>query len=103
MPSKARTDLSATLFFSDPGEYDGGELVIEDTFRHPADLLPAGHLVLYPHPACIASLSVTRGTRLGSFMWMQSMVRETERRRLLYEMDLRHHRSAPVLARRRHP
>ena len=85
---QVRTDLSATLFFSDPGEYDGGELVIEDTFGTQQIKLPAGHLVLYPSSSLHCVTPVTRGTRLGSFMWMQSMVRETERRRLLYEMDL---------------
>jgi PKHD-type hydroxylase len=85
---RIRTDLSATLFLSDPAEYDRGELVIEDTFGTHAVKLPAGHLVLYPSSSLHRVEAVTRGARLASFFWMQSMVREPERRRLLFDMDM---------------
>jgi PKHD-type hydroxylase len=85
---QVRTDLSATLFFCDPDEYDGGELVIEDTFGTQRVKLPAGHLVLYPSSSLHRVEPVTRGARLASFLWMQSLVREAERRRLLFEMDM---------------
>ncbi len=83
-----RTDLSFTLFFCDPDEYEGGELVIEDTFGSPRIKLPAGDMVLYPSSSVHRVEPVTRGARICCFSWMQSMVRETERRRLLYEMDM---------------
>lgn len=83
-----RTDLSFTLFLSDPDEYDGGELVIEDTFGAPRVKLPAGDMVLYPSSSVHRVEPVTRGARICCFSWLQSMVRETERRRLLYEMDM---------------
>ena len=82
-----RTDLSFTLFFTDPDEYDGGELVIEDTFGHQKVKLPAGDLILYPSSSVHRVEPVTRGTRICSFSWLQSLVRENERRRLLFEMD----------------
>ena len=85
---KVRTDLSATLFLSDPGDYDGGELVIEDTFGTRAIKLPAGHLVLYPASSVHRVEPVTRGARLGSFFWVESMVRDDARRRVLFEMDM---------------
>lgn len=85
---RVRTDLSATLFLSAPESYDGGELVIEDTFgTHPVKL-PAGHLVLYPASSLHRVQPVTRGARMASFFWIQSMVRESERRRLLFELDM---------------
>jgi PKHD-type hydroxylase len=83
-----RTDVSATLFLSDPDDYDGGELVIEDSFGTQRVKLPAGDLVLYPASSVHRVEPVTRGERVASFMWIESMVRETERRRLLYELDL---------------
>lgn len=82
-----RTDLSFTLFFTDPDEYDGGELVVEDTFGCQRVKLPAGDLVLYPSSSVHRVEPVTRGARICSFSWLQSLVRETERRRLLFEMD----------------
>jgi len=85
---RIRTDLSATLFLSNPEEYDGGELVIEDTYGSHAVKLPAGDLVLYPSASLHRVEPVTRGARVASFMWLESMVRETERRRLLFEMDM---------------
>lgn len=83
-----RTDLSATLFLADPDTYDGGELVIEDTFGTQRVKLPAGHLILYPASSLHRVEPVTCGTRLASFLWLQSLVREPERRRLLFEMDM---------------
>lgn len=83
-----RTDLSFTLFFTDPDEYDGGELVIEDTFGHQRIKLPAGDLVLYPSSSVHRVEPVTRGARICSFSWLESMVREDERRRLLFELDM---------------
>ena len=75
-PHRLRTDLSATLFLSGPGEYDGGELVVEDTFGVHEVKLPAGDLVLYPASSLHHVKPVTRGARLASFFWIQSMVRD---------------------------
>lgn len=86
-PVKIRTDLSATLFLSAPEEYDGGELVIEDTYGEHAVRLPAGDLVLYPGTSLHRVTPVTRGRRLASFFWVQSMVASDERRSLLFELD----------------
>lgn len=85
---RVRTDLSATLFLSDPESYDGGELVIEDTYGEHAVKLAAGDMVLYPGSSLHRVEPVTRGARLASFFWIESMIRETERRRLLFEMDM---------------
>jgi PKHD-type hydroxylase len=86
-----RTDLSATLFFTPPEEYDGGELVVEDTYGlHPVKL-PAGHLVLYPASSLHRVSPVTRGARLASFFWIQSMVREDSQRTLLFDLDVAIH------------
>lgn len=84
---RLRTDLSATLFLSPAQDYDGGELIIEDTFGSQRIRLPAGDLVLYPASSLHRVTPVTRGTRLAAFFWVQSMVREDGERRLLYEMD----------------
>jgi PKHD-type hydroxylase len=86
--SYVRTDLAATLFLSDPASYDGGELLIDDTFGRQQIKLAAGSLVLYPSSSVHQVTPVTRGERLASFMFMQSMVRDESRRRLLYEMDM---------------
>jgi PKHD-type hydroxylase len=86
-PERVRTDLSSTLFFSDPEEYDGGELVIQDTFGTQRVKLPAGDLLLYPASSLHKVEAVTRGTRLASFFWTQSLVREDSQRSLLFEMD----------------
>jgi PKHD-type hydroxylase len=83
-----RTDIAATLFLSDPASYAGGELVIEDTFGAQSAKLPAGDLIIYPASSLHRVQPVTAGVRLASFFWVESMVRETERRRLLYEMDM---------------
>lgn len=84
---RLRTDLSATLFLSAAQDYDGGELIIEDSFGSQRIRLPAGDLVLYPASSLHRVTPVTRGTRLAAFFWVQSMVREDAERRLLYEMD----------------
>ena len=84
---RVRTDLSATLFLTDPSEYDGGELVVEDTYGAHAVKLPAGHMVLYPASSLHKVNAVTRGTRTASFFWIQSMVREDAQRALLFDMD----------------
>ncbi len=83
-----RTDLSATLFLADPGDYDGGELEIEDTYGTQRIKLPPGHMVLYPGTSLHRVLPVTRGARVASFFWMQSMVRDDARRRMLFELDV---------------
>ncbi|MBX3604487.1 MAG: Fe2+-dependent dioxygenase [Piscinibacter sp.] len=85
---RLRTDISCTLFFSAPEEYDGGELVMEDAFGGRRVKLPAGHLVLYPSTTVHRVEPVTRGERLASFFWIESMVRSTEQRRLLYDLDM---------------
>ena len=86
-PHRVRTDLSATLFLSAPDEYDCGELVIEDTYGTHAVKLPAGHLVLYPASSLHLVRPVTRGARVASFFWVQSMVRDDAQRTLLYDLD----------------
>ncbi len=86
-PHRIRTDLSATLFFSEPDEYDGGELIIEDSFGSHSVRLPAGEMVLYPSSSLHRVTPVTRGARVASFFWLQSMVREDDRRRILFELD----------------
>jgi PKHD-type hydroxylase len=83
-----RTDLSATLFLSDPDDYEGGELIIEDTFGTQAIKLPAGDLILYPASSVHRVEPVTRGTRLASFFWIESMVRDDARRKLLFDLDM---------------
>ncbi|WP_305804398.1 Fe2+-dependent dioxygenase [Stenotrophomonas sp. YIM B06876] len=87
-PQPVRTDLSATLFLSDPDEYDGGELVIEDTYGNQRVKLPAGHMVLYPGTSLHQVTPVTRGARLASFFWIQSMLRDDGQRRLLWDLDV---------------
>lgn len=83
-----RTDLSATLFLSEPEEYDGGELVIEDTFGSQSVKLAAGDLILYPASSVHRVEPVTRGCRLASFFWIESMVRDDAQRRLLFDLDM---------------
>jgi PKHD-type hydroxylase len=86
-PLRIRTDLSVTLFFSEPEEYDGGELMVEDTYGSKSVKLPAGHLVLYPATSLHHVTPVSRGTRTCSFFWIQSMVRDDSQRSLLLELD----------------
>ncbi|HEY8997291.1 MAG TPA: Fe2+-dependent dioxygenase [Edaphobacter sp.] len=83
-----RTDLSVTLFLSSPEEYDGGELVVEDTYGVHAVKLPAGHLVLYPSTSLHHVRPVTRGSRVCSFFWLQSMIRSEAHRSLLLNLDV---------------
>ena len=85
---RVRTDISSTLFLSEPDEYDGGELVVEDTFGAQRIKLPAGDMVLYPGTSVHRVEPVTRGARIASFFWVESMVRSDEQRRLLYDMDM---------------
>src|SRR6478609_10895221 len=85
---RIRTDLSATLFFAEPEEYDGGELCIEDTYGVQRVKLPAGHLVLYPSTSLHHVTPVTRGARISSFFWIQSMLRDDGQRSLLFDLDL---------------
>src|SRR5687767_3733888 len=87
-PHRIRTDLSATLFFNNPDEYDGGELVVEDTYGVHSVKLPAGHLILYPASSVHHVRPVTRGVRLASFFWIQSMVRDDGERTLLFDLDV---------------
>lgn len=84
---RIRTDLSVTLFLSEPDEYDGGELVIDEYNGSQRIKLPAGHLVLYPSTSLHMVTPVTRGARVSSFFWLQSMVKETHARRLIFDMD----------------
>jgi PKHD-type hydroxylase len=84
---RLRADLSATLFLTDPKDYDGGELVIAGSFGTQSVKLPAGHLLLYPASSLHRVEPVTRGTRVASFFWVESMVRDEEARRALFEMD----------------
>jgi PKHD-type hydroxylase len=86
-PHRIRTDLSATLFFSGPDEYDGGELVVEDTYGTHQIKLPAGHMILYPSTSLHHVRPVTRGARIASFFWIQSMIRDDGERTLLFDLD----------------
>ncbi len=85
---RLRTDISATLFLADPGEYDGGELIVDDTYGPHIVKLPAGHMVLYPATSLHRVTPVTRGARLASFFWVQSLVRDDAKRSLLFDMDM---------------
>ena len=82
-----RTDLSATLFLTDPDAYDGGELVVEGHFGTVAYKLPAGHLLLYPSTSLHRVTEVTRGERISSFFWLQSLVRDAGERETLFDLD----------------
>lgn len=84
---RVRTDISCTVFFSDPDEYDGGELMVEDTYGQHGIKLPAGDMVLYPGHSVHRVMPVTRGYRLGSYFWIHSMIRGDDQRRLLFDMD----------------
>lgn len=87
-PHRVRTDLSATLFLTAPEDYDGGELVIEDTYGVHSVKLPAGHMILYPATSLHNVRPVTRGARISSFFWIQSMVRDDGERTILFDMDM---------------
>ena len=84
---RVRTDLSATLFLEDPGAYEGGELVVEDNLGVHSARLPAGHLLLYPSSSLHRVEPVTRGARIASFFWIQSMVRDDSARTILFDLD----------------
>ena len=85
---RIRTDLSATLFLTPPEDYDGGELMVEDTYGTQSVKLPAGHLVLYPSTSLHHVRPVTRGARISSFFWIQSMIRDDGQRTLLFDLDM---------------
>lgn len=82
-----RTDVSCTLFLTDPADYDGGELIVEDTFGEQAVKLDAGDLILYPATSVHRVAPITRGSRWSSFFWLQSMVKDDAQRALLYGLD----------------
>ena len=82
-----RSDVSCTLFLNEPEEYDGGELVVSDTYGEHVVKLPAGDVIVYPSSSLHKVTPVTRGARLASFFWVQSMIRDDARRRMLFEMD----------------
>ena len=85
--ARIRTDLSATLFLTDPDDYDGGELEIESSFGTLSYKLPAGHMVLYPSTSLHRVTAVTRGERVSCFFWLQSLVADHAARELLYDLD----------------
>ncbi len=85
---RIRTDLSATLFLNDPDDYNGGELLVEDTYGVHSVKLPAGHMVLYPSTSLHRVQPVTEGARLASFFWIQSMIRDDGERTLLFDLDV---------------
>lgn len=82
-----RSDLSCTIFFNEPDTYEGGELIVADTYGEHEVKLPAGDAILYPSSSLHCVSPVTQGERLASFFWIQSMVRDVEQRRMLFEMD----------------
>ncbi len=84
---RIRSDLSMTVFLEDPDAYDGGELVVEDHFGEQRAKLPAGHAVLYPSSSLHHVTPVTRGVRVASFFWLQSMIRDDNARRILFDLD----------------
>ncbi len=84
---RVRSDLSATLFLSDPADYDGGELMVEDRAGAQSIKLPAGHLLLYPASSLHRVEPVTRGERTACFFWVQSMIRDDGARRILFDLD----------------
>jgi PKHD-type hydroxylase len=86
-PVRFRTDVSATLFLTEPDEYDGGELIVEDTYGEHAIKLPAGDMILYPATSLHRVAPITRGSRWAAFFWAQSMVRADAQRSLLYDLD----------------
>lgn len=84
---RIRTDLSVTLFLSEPDEYDGGELIVEDYYGSHEVKLPAGHLVLYPATSLHTVTPITRGVRVASFFWLQSMIRDAQARSMIFDLD----------------
>ena len=84
---RLRTDLSCTVFLSEPEEYEGGDLVIEDTYGYHEIKLPAGDMILYPSTSLHEVTPVTSGCRIASFFWVQSMIREDAERHMLFNLD----------------
>ena len=84
---RIRTDLSVTLFLSEPDEYDGGELIVQDYYGEQRVKLPAGHMVLYPSTSLHMVTPVTRGARVSSFFWVQSMIKDPLARQMTFDMD----------------
>src|SRR6202020_3663807 len=84
---RLRTDLSVTLFLSEPDQYDGGELVVEDYYGSHEIKLPAGQLVLYPATSLHTVTPITRGVRVASFFWLQSMIRDAHARSMIFDLD----------------
>ena len=87
-PVRIRTDVSATLFISAPEDYDGGELVVEDTYGSHEVKLPAGDLIIYPATSLHNVTPITRGSRIASFFWTQSLIRDVSKRALLFDLDM---------------
>jgi PKHD-type hydroxylase len=87
-PHRIRTDLSCTLFLTGPDEYEGGELIVEDTYGTHTVKLPAGHMILYPATSLHHVRPVTQGSRIASFFWIQSMIRDDGERTLLFDLDV---------------
>jgi PKHD-type hydroxylase len=85
---RIRTDVSSTLFISGPDDYDGGELVVEDTYGTHSVKLPAGDMIVYPATSLHRVTPITRGARIASFFWTQSMIRDESKRSLLFDMDM---------------
>lgn len=85
---RMRADVSTTIFLSDPEDYEGGELVIEDTFGTHAVKLPAGHMVVYPSSSLHRVVPITKGSRWASFFWAQSMIKDDGLRAMLYDLDV---------------
>jgi PKHD-type hydroxylase len=88
MPVRIRTDVSATLFISAPDDYDGGELTVEDTYGEHSVKLPAGDMVIYPGTSLHNVTPITRGSRIASFFWIQSLIRDVSQRALLFDLDM---------------
>jgi PKHD-type hydroxylase len=88
MPVRIRTDVSATLFISSPDDYDGGELTVEDTYGEHSVKLPAGDMVIYPGTSLHNVTPITRGSRIASFFWIQSLIRDVSHRALLFDLDM---------------
>ena len=87
-PLRIRTDVSSTLFISAPEDYDGGELVVQDTYGTHAVKLPAGDMIVYPGTSLHHVTPITRGSRIASFFWTQSMIRDESKRALLFDLDM---------------
>jgi PKHD-type hydroxylase len=85
---RIRTDVSATLFISSPEDYDGGELIVEDTYGSHAVKLPAGDMIVYPGTSLHHVTPITRGSRIASFFWTQSLIRDNEKRALMFDLDM---------------